>query len=129
MANKIEFGKEMPPSYEAKSLDAEPTHILITHKSQDACMLFRASDGILCCMQEKAVVVFGTSPKDKDSRTFLDKGYAEKWCRGYAETDLTSQGLSGEPVIEERNGEAHGLYVPDGSLELPGFGGGRGRAN
>ncbi len=109
---------------------AIPTHILVTYRQQEANMLFRASDGIICCMQEKDVVVFGISPKDKDSRTFLDKSWAEKYIRNYPAIDLKAQGIEGEPVIEERNGEAHGLYVPDGvAVEMPGFGGPSRRTN
>lgn len=116
------------------------THILVTHKSQRACLLFRADTGILVCMQQREVCVYGDNPKDKNSYTFIDDKAAAAWLRAYARMDMKKQGLmevtpglenapkdqqimlTKEPVIEERDAEAHGLYVPDDSLELPGFG-------
>lgn len=102
---------------------AKPTHILVTHRSQDASILFRAEDGILTAMHQNAVVVFGDNPQNKNSHTFLDKEHAAKWLREvYPSMDLKERGIEGIPVLETRDGEAHGLYVPDGSLELPGMG-------
>jgi hypothetical protein len=95
------------------------------HKSQRACMLFRADSGILCAMQQREVAVYGDNPKDKNSYTFIDDASAQKWVREtYPAMDIKKQQLDYgvEPVIEERDAEAHGLYVPDDSLELPGFG-------
>ncbi len=110
--------------------ETKPTHILVVHRSQKAALLFRAQDGILCCMQQNAVVVMGDAPKSKDSHTFIDWQAAQKWLREvYPAKDLKLQGRESDPVvIEERDGEAHGLYVPDDSLELPGFAGGAPRA-
>ncbi len=104
----------------------EPTHILVVHASQKACLLFRAQDGILCCMQQNAVCVFGDAPKTKDSHTFIDAVAAAKWIKDvYPARDMKAQGREGEvAVLEERDGEAHGLYVPDNTIELPGFAGG-----
>ena len=99
------------------------THILVTHKSQRACLLFRAETGILVCMQQREVCVYGDNPKDKNSYTFIDDKAAAAWLREYVVLDLKKQGRETETaVIEERDAEAHGLYVPDDSLELPGFG-------
>lgn len=101
----------------------KPTHILVVHKSQKACLLFRAEDGILCCMQQNAVVVFGDNPKDKNSHTFVDAITAAKWIKEvYPAKDLAITKYADSPMVEERDGEAHGLYVPDDSVELPGFG-------
>ncbi len=100
-----------------------PTHILVTHKSQRACLLFRADTGILVCMQQREVCVYGDNPKDKNSYTFIDDPKAAAWLKAYVTLDLKKQGRENEtPVIEERDGEKHGLYLPDDSLELPGFG-------
>lgn len=106
--------------------EVKPTHILVVHTSQQACLLFRSEDGILVCMQQKAVIVMGDSPKGKDSHTFIDAKAAAKWIKEvYPVRDMKLQGRESEtPVIEERDGEAHGLYVPDDSIELPGFAGG-----
>lgn len=99
------------------------THILLNYKSQKSSMLFRAEDGMLVCMQQKAVVVYGESPKDKNSHTFIDTEAAAAWLKDvYPAKDLKLQERDGEPVIEERDGEGHGLYVPEDTLELPGFG-------
>jgi len=99
------------------------THILVTHKSQRACLLFRADTGILVCMQQREVCVYGDNPKDKNSYTFIDDKAAAAWLKAYPVLDLKKQGRETEaPMLEERDGEAHGLYVPDDSLELPGFG-------
>lgn len=104
---------------------AEYTHILVVYASQKASMLFRAQNGILCGMHQKAVVVLGDSPKDKNSHTFIDEPAAAKWLREeYPAKDLKIQGATGAdlvPNIEERDGEKHGLYMPDDSLELPGM--------
>ena len=87
-------------------------------------MLFRADDGLLVCMQQNCIVVFGISPKAKDSRTFIDAAAAEKYIRDtFPAIDLKDQGMVDVvPQIEERDGESHGLWVPDESLEMPGFG-------
>ncbi len=113
---------------------SNPTHILVTHKSQRACLLFRADTGILVCMQQREVCVYGDNPKEKNSYTFIDDKSAAEWLRNYAFLDLRKQGFkTGDDAqdglveyrtmsIEECDGEGHGLYVPDDSLELPGFG-------
>jgi hypothetical protein len=103
--------------------NTSPTHILVTHKSQRACLLFRADTGILVCMQQREVCVYGDNPKDKNSYTFIDDKRAADWLRAYAVLDLKKQGREEvTPMFDERDAEAHGLYVPDDSLELPGFG-------
>ncbi len=104
-----------------------PTHILVTHKSQRACLLFRADTGILVCMQQREVCVYGDNPKDKNSYTFIDDKAAAAWLKAYPVLDLAKQrkdnpDVALTPLLEERDGEGHGLYVPDDSLELPGFG-------
>lgn len=94
-------------------------YILVVHKSQKAEMLFRASDGIMVAMRQEAVVVYGDNPKDKSSYTFIDGEEAAKWLKDvYPKIDAKSEDSI---ELEIRDGEAHGLYVPDGSLEMPGM--------
>ncbi len=101
----------------------KPTHILVTYKQQKSTLLFRAEDGILCCMQQNAVCVFGDGPKNKDSHTFIDTAAAMEWIGNvYPAKDLKARSIEGAPVIEERDGEGHGLWTPEDSIELPGFG-------
>ncbi len=100
------------------------THVLVVYKSQHSSMLFRAQDGMMCAMHQKAVVVFGDRPTKKDSHTFIDNAAAADWIKTvYPDADLKLQGREAETaVLEERDGESHGLYMPEDSLELPGMG-------
>jgi hypothetical protein len=99
------------------------THVLVVYKSQNSSLLFRAKDGILICMQQKAVVVFGDSPSKKDSHTFIDNMAAASWIKTvYPARDIKLNDGEELPILEERDGESHGLYMPDDSLELPGMG-------
>ncbi len=97
-------------------------YILVVHKSQKAEMLFRAADGIMCGMRQEACVVYGDNPKDKNSFTFIDGEAAARWLKDvYPKIDAAKIDAKAEIELEIRDGEAHGLYVPDGSLELPGM--------
>lgn len=99
------------------------THILVTYRSQKSSMLFRYDDGMLVCMQQNAVVVMGDTPHKKSSHTFIDWESAARWlATKYPAMDLNEQGVVGDPLIEERDGESHGLYLPEDSLQMPGFG-------
>jgi hypothetical protein len=101
----------------------KPTHILVLYKSQKSSMLFRAEDGMLVCMHQKAVVVYGDSPKDKNSHTFIDEPSAGAWLKDvYPAKDLELQSKLGEPLLEIRDGEGTDLWLPEDSLEMPGFG-------
>ncbi len=40
----------------------KPTHIIKTYETNDAEMLFRASDGMMIGMREKVTVIFGDDP-------------------------------------------------------------------
>lgn len=93
-------------------------YILVVHKSQKSEMLFRAADGIMVAMRQEAIVVHGDNPKDKNSYTFIDGEAAAKWLKDVY-PGIDAKGAAVE--LEIRDGEAHGLYVPDGSLEMPGM--------
>ncbi len=100
-------------------------YILVVHKSQKAEMLFRAEDGMMVAMRQDAVAVIGESPKVKDSRTFIDSEAAANWLRDVyptmdAKLITKDEGAQAE-IVETRDAESHGLYVPDGSLEMPGM--------
>ncbi len=100
-------------------------YILVVHKSQKAEMLFRAESGIMVAMRQDATAVFGDSPKIKDSRTFIDSEAAANWLKDvYPDIDaklISNDNSAVAVIVETRDAESHGLYVPDGSLEMPGM--------
>ena len=99
------------------------THILVMYRGQKSSMLFRAENGMLVGMQQNAVVVMGDTPHHKTSHTFIDVEHAMRFlAQTYPAMDLKAQEREELPMIEERDGESHGLYLPEDSLEMPGFG-------
>lgn len=82
---------------------SEPTHLLLTYKSQKITMLFRASDGVALGQQKQETVVFGEEPNKKSSRTFFDQGYAERFLLSLAQFDAQAR-LNSHTLIEEVNG-------------------------
>lgn len=109
------------------------THIILTYKSQDTAMLFRASDGMCLGQYKNETVVYGEEPNRKTSRVFVDKEHAARFLREkVTEMDLRKTGLfagtadsTDAPVeIEDRDGEGQVILAPN-SIELPGAGGPR----
>ena len=110
------------------------THVLVTHKSQNIEILFRATDGIMIGMQKAKIVVFGERPNFKDSRTFMEDQQARDWLRfNVARADIQAQreqtDSSAEilktpdktimPALDIRDGEGLVVLPPD-AMELTG---------
>lgn len=102
-----------------------PTHILVSYKSQNYDLLFRADSGICIGQRKNFTVVFGAEPNKRRSHVFIDGDSAQAYLRNrVAADDLSEQCKSDIGVaIEERDGEGTIILPPDSvdfDLPLPG---------
>lgn len=94
-----------------------PTHIVISHPSQQTEGLFRAADGMFLGECQKTMVVYGENPGKRESRIFLDFESAQKFLREV----VTAKDLANlEPVlVEDRNQEAESkIILPPDSMDM-----------
>lgn len=91
---------------------ARPTHIIKQYPSNDAEILFRASDGMMIGMREKVTVIYGDDPNKRVSRLFIDSDFASRYLRNGVVADATF-----EIINEEEN-----IIQPGSAFVVPGGG-------
>lgn len=96
----------------------EYTHIIQSIPSNELEHLFRASDGMLIGEVSQCTVIFGESPRTKDSRLFIDHESAKKHLRRLADEDA----FGAKACIDERCLEGAVVLAPN-SVELRANGG------
>lgn len=91
------------------------THIIKQYPTNDAEILFRASDGMMIGMKEKVTVLFGEDPNKRVSRIFMESEQASAYLRKIASDDAPS----GVERIDVRN-EEHTIIQPGQVTVMPG---------
>lgn len=97
----------------------KPTHIIKTYETNDAEMLFRASDGMMIGMREKVTVIFGDDPNRRVSRIFMESEHASAFLHGkVCQDDI---GLDKDIIIQFINAESV-IIQPGKTFAAPGTG-------
>ena len=110
-----------------KVLPPDATHFTVTLASRHGCGLYRACDGMFIAECSDKTAIIGENPNKRESRLFINYGFARKYLLKLADKDVLDSGTSGAANVfdfdyERHLMEASNLIIPggDGSLIVNG---------